>query len=214
MTGAFASPARSRGWWSALLLQRWRCSHCLWNAAPGVLDEGPPQRERRRRGRGREKRRGARGLTFEQCRQEVMTQFSTWAVKHRTKKWKRRDRWRKWVERWCLRPTVALRDKPVKCSSKQNQNKAGQAFLYQMGIVFLYSARLLSSQYSKLSFSHTDRPHSKSNSNCKAQCFFPIFPNVSIYLLKLFTLSFKCSQCWTVSLCHCTKLTTMHRIRN
>lgn len=102
--GAFASPACSRGWWSAPLLRRWRCSHCLWNAVLGVLDEGPPQRERRRRGRGREKRRGARGLTFEQGRQEVMTQFSTWAVKHRTKKWKQRDRWRKWVERWCLGP--------------------------------------------------------------------------------------------------------------
>lgn len=175
MTGAFASPACSWGWWSALLLQRWRCSHCLWNAAPGVLDEGPPQRERRRRGRGREKRRGTRGLTFEQCRQEVMTQFSTWAVKHRTKKWKRRDRWRKWVERWCLRPTVALRDKPVKCSSKQNQNEAGQAFLYQMGIVFVYSARLLSSQYSKLLFSHTDCPHSSQIQTVRLNAFFQSF---------------------------------------
>lgn len=38
-----------------------------------------------------EERRGGsekRGLTFEQCRQEVMTQFSSRPVKHRTKKWK------------------------------------------------------------------------------------------------------------------------------
>lgn len=32
----------------APLAQCWRCSHCLWNAVPGVL--GPPQRERRKGG--------------------------------------------------------------------------------------------------------------------------------------------------------------------
>lgn len=214
MTGAFASPACSRGWWSALLLQRWRCSHCLWNAAPGVLDEGPPQRERRRRGRGREKRRGTRGLTFEQCRQEVMTQFSTWAVKHRTKKWKRRDRWRKWVERWCLRPTVALRDKPVKCSSKQNQNEAGQAFLYQMGIVFCTVLGYWVHSIPNYHFPTRIALIQSQIQTVGLNAFFPIFLNVSIYLLKLFTLSFKCSPCWTVSLGHCAKLTTMDRIRN
>lgn len=26
------------------------CSHCLWNAPLGVLDEGPPKRERREGG--------------------------------------------------------------------------------------------------------------------------------------------------------------------
>lgn len=29
-------------------------------------------------------------VTFEQCHQEVMTQFSTWAVKERIKTWKQR----------------------------------------------------------------------------------------------------------------------------
>lgn len=43
------------------------------------------------RGEGR----GRRGLTFEQCHQEVMTQFSTWAVKQRIKKWKQRGETKK-----------------------------------------------------------------------------------------------------------------------
>lgn len=34
-------------------------------------------------------------VTFEQCHQEVMTQFSTWAVKQRIKKWKRRGETKK-----------------------------------------------------------------------------------------------------------------------
>lgn len=55
----------------------------------GVLDEGPPKRERRKGGgEHREKERERRGVTFEQCRQEVMTQFSTVAVKQRVRAWK------------------------------------------------------------------------------------------------------------------------------
>lgn len=61
----------------------WRYSHRPWNAVLGVLGEGPPKRERRKG--GGEHGGGGGGVTFEQCRQEVMTQFSTMAVKQRVK---------------------------------------------------------------------------------------------------------------------------------
>lgn len=46
-----------------------------------MLDEGPPKRERRKRGGERIENGREEGLTFEQCCQEVMTQFSIVAVK-------------------------------------------------------------------------------------------------------------------------------------
>lgn len=53
-----------------------------------------------RRGKGALKREeeveeGDGAVTFEQCHQEVMTQFSTWAVKERIKKWKQRGETKK-----------------------------------------------------------------------------------------------------------------------
>lgn len=106
MTGEFASPVLAaegggllclcgdEGVPTACGMQRWEC----WTRGlpKGRGGEGGVEE---RRGGGKK-----RGLTFEQCRQEVMTQFSSRAVKHRTKKWKQRTRWREWVERWCLRP--------------------------------------------------------------------------------------------------------------
>lgn len=46
-----------------------------------MLDEGPPKRERRKGGEEEKEREKGRGVTFEQCRQEVMTQFSIESVK-------------------------------------------------------------------------------------------------------------------------------------
>lgn len=70
-----------------MLVQRLKVLPTLWNAVLGVLDEGPPKRERRKG--GEEERGGAgEGVTFEQCRQEVMTQFSIVAVKQRVRAWK------------------------------------------------------------------------------------------------------------------------------
>lgn len=62
-----------------------------------MLDEGASPEGAEEKGAWKREEEGGKkkegwGVTFEQCRQEVMTQFSSRAVKHRTKKWKQRVR--------------------------------------------------------------------------------------------------------------------------
>lgn len=58
----------------------WRCSHCLWNAVLGILEEGPTKRERRKRGEKLRKKVEGR-WPLNSATRKLWLNFSTGAVK-------------------------------------------------------------------------------------------------------------------------------------
>lgn len=74
-------------------------------------------------------------VTFEQCHQEVMTQFSTWAVKQRIKTCKQRGEM-KTLGGKTMRQSKARRDKPVK-DQRMGASRSSQLSKTRTGLALL-----------------------------------------------------------------------------